>query len=171
MNLYLIGYRATGKSTVAPLLADKLGWTAIDSDAEVELLAGKSIAELFEEAGEAGFRQWETTVIQAISLKGKQIISLGGGAPTVAENRLLIKKYGVAVLLTASPEAIWQRLNDDANERPALTDLDGFSEVKKLLAQRDKAYRECADCTVDTADLPPEVVADRIAKWWNSVDR
>lgn len=171
MNLYLIGYRATGKSTVAPLLAEKLGWSVSDSDAEVELLAGKSIAELFEESGDAGFRQWETTVIQALSLKGKQIISLGGGAPTLAENRMLIKKFGVAVLLTASPEVIWQRLSSDANQRPALTDLDGFNEVKKLLAQRDNAYRECADYTVDTANLPPDVVADKIAKWWNSVDR
>ena len=56
------------------------------------MLTGKSVSELFEESGEEGFRRWETTVIQAISLKGNQVISLGGGAPTVAENRRLIKK-------------------------------------------------------------------------------
>ena len=172
MNLYLIGYRATGKTTVAPLLAKQLDWTVCDSDAEIELLSGKTISELFEESGEAGFRQWETTIIQAVSLKGKQVISLGGGAPVIAENRQLIKKFGIAVWLTASAEKIWERLQVDSNNsRPSLTDLDGFAEVKELLARRDQAYRECADYTVDTTDLRPQQVADQIADWWNSVER
>ena len=171
MNLYLIGYRATGKSTVAPLLAEKLGWTCCDSDVEVELLSGKSVAELFEESGEAGFRQWETTVIQAISLKGKQVISLGGGAPTIAENRDLIARHGIAVLLTANAETIWRRLQDDSNERPSLTELDGFDEVQTMLAQRDLAYRQCADYVIDTTGMAPQEIADRIATWWNSVDK
>ena len=171
MNLYLIGYRGTGKSTVAPLLAEQLGWTVCDSDTEIESLSGNSVARIFEESGESGFRQWETTVLQAISLKGQQVIALGGGAPTIAENRRLIKKYGQAVLLTATAERIWERLQVDRNKRPNLTDLDGFNEVKELLAQRDGAYRECADYTVDTTDLEPRQVADQIAKWWNSADK
>jgi len=170
MNLYLIGYRATGKSTVAPLLAAKLGWTHLDSDTEIESLAGASIAELFEEFGEAGFRQWESTVIQAISLPGDRVISLGGGAATIPENRELIKKSGVAVWLIARPEQIWDRMQADRNKRPALTKLDGLEEVQSLLAQREKAYEECSDYSVDTTDLEPQQVADQIASWWYSVD-
>ena len=170
MNLYLIGYRATGKSTVAPLLAEKLGWTVCDSDAEVELLAGKSVSELFEESGESGFRRWETTVIQAISLKGNQVIALGGGAPTIAENRALIKKHGAAVLLKSDAETIWRRMQFDSNERPSLTELDGLSEVQTMLAQRESAYRQCADYTIDTTDMAAEAVADQIKKWWNSTE-
>lgn len=171
MNLYLIGYRATGKSAVAPLLAQHLGWTSCDSDKEIESLTGKTISQLFEESGEAGFRQWESTVIQAISLKDQQVISLGGGAPTLVENRNLIKKHGLAVWLTATAEKIWQRMQADHNQRPKLTDLNGFDEVKELLAQRDGVYRECADYTVDTTDLQPQQVADQIATWWVSADK
>ena len=134
-------------------------------------MSGKTISEIFDESGESGFRQWETTVIQAISLKGQQIISLGGGAPTIAENRQLIKKYGVAVLLTASPVKIWERLQQDENVRPSLTNMDGLNEVKTLLARRDEAYRECADYSVDTTKLEPQQVAVQIASWWNSVDK
>ena len=173
MNLYLIGYRGCGKSRVAPLLATTIGWQSVDSDQQIEILTGQTIAEIFEAEGEAGFRQWETTVIQALAQANEQVISLGGGAPTVAVNRTTMKSSGRVVLLTASPETLWERISQDPQtkqQRPGLTDLDGFGEIKKLLAQRIDIYNACADYVIDTSDLNPQEIADSIADWWDPVD-
>lgn len=173
MNLYLIGYRGCGKSRVAPLLATTIGWQAVDSDQQIEILTGQTIAEIFAAEGEAGFRQWETTVIQALAQANEQVISLGGGAPTVAVNRATMKSSGRVVLLTAPPEILWERISRDRKtkqQRPGLTDLDGFSEIKKLLAQRIDVYNDCADYVIDTSALNPQEIADNIADWWDPVD-
>ena len=173
MNLYLIGFRGCGKSTVAPLIAAAMGWKTIDSDRQIEILTGRSIADIFAEEGEAGFRRWETNVIQQVAENDDQVIALGGGAPTIRKNRNAIKRSGRVVLLTASPEILWVRISADARsrrQRPSLTDLDGFNEVKKLLELRDGVYKACADYTVDTSELQPQEIADNIVNWWDPVD-
>ncbi len=84
-----------------------------------------------------------------------------------------MKSSGRVVLLTASPEILWERISQDPRtkqQRPGLTDLDGFSEIKKLLAERIDVYNECADYVIDTSDLNPQEIADSIADWWDPVD-
>ncbi len=173
MNLYLIGFRGCGKSTVGPLLAKTIGWQSVDSDEQIMILTGSSIFDIFADAGEGGFRQWETTVIQALAQTTEHVVSVGGGAPMVADNQAAIKRSGRAVLLTAPAELLWQRIESDPKsklQRPGLTDLDGIAEVQKLLALRAEAYNECADYTIDVSELNPREVADKIADWWDPVD-
>ena len=84
MNLYLIGYRGSGKTTVAPLIAKALNWETRDSDSQIEVLTSRTITEIFSEDGETVFREWETTVIQALAVESNKVISVGGGAPISA---------------------------------------------------------------------------------------
>lgn len=174
MNLYLIGYRGSGKSSVAPLLAERLGRAWFDSDREVESLTGQSIAQIFDRSGEAGFREWETSVLGGLATQRQLVVSLGGGAILASVNRELIKKSGFAVWLTAPAEVLWARISSDeatATDRPALTDRQGFDEVQSVLAEREALYRDCADYTCNTTDCSPKQVADEIADWWESVDK
>ena len=174
MNLYVIGYRGSGKSTVAPLVAQLLGWDSVDSDDVIESKAGTSIAEIFSEHGERAFRKMETETILRLSNLENQVVSLGGGAPIEPENRPLLAGTGKTVWLKAATNLLWQRISGDAStgtRRPALTDQDGYSEVEQLLAERSPVYEACADYTIDIAALSPQEIADQIVKWFSSVDK
>lgn len=171
MNLYLIGYRGSGKSTVAPLLANLLGWTWLDSDGQVELLAGCSVAQIFAENGEACFRKWETNVIEALSRKSNLVVATGGGAPMALQNRRLMAASGRQIWLKAAPKFLWARiLSDETSQRPALTDKSGLAEIQQVLAERTSIYEACADYAIDVESLSPEQIAQQIAEWWVSVD-
>lgn len=173
MNLYLIGYRGSGKSTVAPLLAKKLDWQHSDSDHEIQVMTGQNIADIFTNQGESGFRKLETSVVQRYATKKEHVVSLGGGAPTFPAIRNAIKQSGKGVYLLASAETLWQRISGDQatdSLRPSLTELDGLAEVEKMLESRQAIYDACADYTVDTTELNPEQIAEVIANWWGSVD-
>ncbi len=174
MNLYLIGYRGSGKSTVAPLIAQLLDREWLDSDQQIELLTGCPVSEIFQQYDESTFRQWETTVVEALSKRDGLIVSLGGGAVLAKYNRELLSQSGRTVWLTASPAELWQRISQDQASqtlRPNLTDLDGMAEVVHVLAQRREIYEACADYTVDTSGLSPKQVAEQIANWFEPVDR
>jgi len=90
MNLILIGYRATGKTTLARLLAGRLGWEWIDADVEIERRAGKSIAEIFADDGQTAFRDLEAEVIADLCKKERLVLAAGGGAPLRPENRAFL---------------------------------------------------------------------------------
>ena len=156
MNVYLIGYRGCGKSTVAGILADLLGWSTADSDDEIEILAGKTIAEIFADDGEAGFRKWESTVIEALAMLDKTVIALGGGAVLAETNRDRMADSGKTVWLKISAETSWKRIASDeksASQRPNLTQTGGIEEIEQMLEVRTPIYESCADLVVE-ADLP-----------------
>ncbi len=173
MNLYLIGYRGSGKSSVAPLLAKELIWDWVDTDEQIQVVTGQTIAEIFAEQGEIGFREWETTIVQAYAQKKELVVSLGGGAPTVPAIADFMKRSGSVVYLKATASELWNRISADtqsSTQRPNLTDLDGLDEVEKLLRAREGIYNACADWTIDTTNKPPQQVATEIANWWDPVD-
>ena len=87
MILTLIGYRATGKTTLARLLAERLGWDWIDADAEIERRAGKAIARIFAEEGEPAFRDLEAQAIADLCRRDRLVLAAGGGAPLRPESR------------------------------------------------------------------------------------
>ena len=160
----LVGYRGTGKSTVAKLLAAQLGWSSIDTDTEIERRAEKSIKDIFADGGEAAFRDWETTVVRDVLQKNRIVAALGGGAVLRPQNRAAIRS-GQVVWLTADSATILQRvLSDPASSarRPNLTTAGGMAEIEQLLAVREPLYRECADCTIDTVGKTPEQVVGEI---------
>lgn len=167
MNLKLIGYRGTGKTTVARQLALALGWDWVDADVEVELRAGRSIAAIFADSGEAAFRDLESQVLADLVTRDRAVVALGGGVVLRPENRARLAEGGPVVWLRADPETILARVEADATtaaRRPQLTSRGGLEEVRQLLAQREPWYRQCASLEVDTrGKSPAEIAAEIVA--------
>jgi shikimate kinase len=167
VNITLIGYRGTGKSTVARLVAQRLGWQWIDADTRVEEVAGRTIREIFQAEGESGFRDRESAVIRELTAGDQLVIAAGGGAILRPENYRAIKLSGMVVWLVASPEMIERRLASDsttAARRPALTSSGGLEEIRGLLSQREPLYRSCAGLIVETDRYSPDQVAEQIVQ-------
>jgi len=164
MNLFLIGYRGTGKSTLGRLVAQRLGWPFVDSDDEIERRAGKAIAEIFASEGESGFRDRETDVVIGLAARSHWVVALGGGSVLREESRSAIAG-GRTVWLQAAPETIYQRVCADqatVQRRPNLTTAGGLDEILAILQPREPIYKSCADVIIDTEAKPPEQVADEI---------
>ena len=165
MNLILIGYRATGKTTLARGLAGRLGWSWIDADVEIEQRAGKSIARIFAEDGEGAFRDLEARVVADLCGRRDLVLAAGGGAPLREENRQAMRRSGQVVWLTAAPETIFARMSADATtagRRPSLTGKPPLEEIVELLARREPIYRETAHHVVDTEGKTPEQLVEEI---------
>jgi len=167
MVLTLIGYRATGKTTLARLLASRLGWDWIDADVEIERRAGKSIAQIFAEDGEPAFRDLEAQTIADLCHRDRLVLAAGGGAPLRPESRRAMREGGSVVWLTARPETILARMSGDdttATRRPNLTDRGPLEEILQLLDRREPIYRESAHWTVDTEGKQPAELAAEIVE-------
>lgn len=165
MNIILIGFRGSGKSCVGRELAARLRLSFVDTDKEVERLAGKTIAEIFESEGEARFREFEKQAMLEACRRQRQVIAVGGGAVENGELAAAMKRAGVVVLLTAPAEVLHERIERDEKtpmSRPALTGSTGLTEVKKLLTRRHKAYHSTADLTIDTTTLTPAELAQEL---------
>lgn len=173
MPLILIGYRGTGKSTVARHLGLKLGWDWIDADVEVELRAGKSIAAMFADEGESFFRKLESQVLVDLVQRERTVLAAGGGVVMREENRAALRSpQNKVVWLQAAPETILSRIQADettAGRRPNLTARGGESEVRQLLAARTPFYQQCANLSVDTEGKDAAAIAadilDRLLPW------
>ena len=165
MNLILIGYRATGKTTLARLLAERLGWDWIDADVEIERRADKSIARIFAEDGEPAFRDLEAQVIADLCRRDRLVLAAGGGAPLRPESRRAMRQTGKVVWLTARPETILARMSGDTTtttRRPDLTDKGPLQEIIHLLEVRTPIYQELAHLAMDTEGKTPAELADEI---------
>ena len=172
MFIALVGYRGSGKTAVAQLAALKLGWDWVDADVEIELRAAKSIAAIFADAGEPAFRDLEQAVLGELLQRDKCVMALGGGVVLREGNRRQLKEAvqsgcGKIAWLKASPETLWQRIQADpttAARRPNLTAAGGVEEVRRLLGEREKWYRQCAGIVIDTEDKTAAEIADEIVK-------
>lgn len=165
MNLTLIGYRATGKTTLARLLAERLGWDWIDADVEIERVAEKTIAEIFAEDGEPVFRDIEARVIADLTGRSNLVIAAGGGAPLREESRKAMRQGGQVVWLQATPETIHARMTGDATtatRRPNLTDRGPLDEILHVVSVREPIYRESAHVEIDTEGKTPESLVNEI---------
>ena len=165
MLIALTGYRGTGKTTVGQLLAERLGWRCVDTDAEIEALAGQSIRQLFDNDEEERFRDLESQVIHHLTRQHKLVLALGGGAVLREDNRQALSVAGPVVWLRAAPDTIFRRICDDpisTQQRPNLTQQGGLSEIEQLLKERLPIYESCADCTIDTDEMTPAQIADAI---------
>jgi shikimate kinase len=164
--VFLIGYRGTGKTAVARLLADKLGWRYTDADELLERHAGKTIAQIFADEGEAGFRDREAALLGTLAHGQNEVIATGGGVILRADNRASLRA-GKIVWLTAPAEVLWDRMQQDAttsHRRPNLAQ-GGLAEVNALLGAREPLYAACADWSVDTTSKSAEEVAQAIFDW------
>ena len=154
----------SGKTTTGRSLAARLGWRFTDLDSEIEKAAGRSVAKIFEDEGEAAFRKRETEALRAILVDADAhlVLALGGGTLLSEENRQLVRQHCQCVWLKALPEALSDRLAREAEGRPLLAGQDLRTRVATLLASREATYREAADVAVDTDGVDQEEIVKRI---------
>jgi shikimate kinase len=150
MNLVLIGYRGTGKSTVGRLLAARLGRELVSTDAEIVKRAQCTIPEIVAQDGWEYFRDLESDICRELAGRDQLVIDTGGGAILRPQNVEALKKNGTVFWLTASVETIAKRIGSD-NQRPSLTGTKSFvDEVQDVLRERAPKYQSAADHVIST---------------------
>ena len=172
-KLILTGFMATGKSSVGPLVARRLGWEFADVDAVIVAQAGKPIAQIFADHGEAHFRRLEREVVAHLTGDRRrcpqchgphpEVISTGGGVLLDESNCAALKRAGVIVCLTARPEVVAARVERSKTRRPKLTEggKSALARIKELMDERVDAYAR-ADVQIDTSDLTVDQLADQV---------
>ena len=152
MNIVLMGYRGTGKSTVGRLLAARLGRELVSIDAEIVKRAQRSIPEIVAQEGWEYFRDLESDICRELASRDQLVIDAGGGAILRAQNVEALKKNSTVFWLTASVETIVKRIGGD-NQRPSLTGTKSFvEEIQDVLRERTPKYQAAADHSIATDD-------------------
>lgn len=147
-HLVLIGFMGSGKSTYGRLIANKLGYSFVDTDNYIERKEGRSISDIFSDDGEEYFRNLETEVLKELLEESEpQVLSLGGGTPLREENRELLKG-GYTIFLKITAEDAYERLKGDT-ERPLLQVADPKAKIAELLSMRNPVYEAVADYVLD----------------------
>jgi shikimate kinase len=161
-HVALVGLSGSGKSTVAPLLASRLGRrSVVDLDRVIEERHGATVAEIFATQGEAGFRSAETEALAEALADADSVIATGGGAVLSAENRAMLASDAYTVWLRAHPDHLRQRLSGTTEARPLLEGDPAFA-LTRLANERDALYSAVADLIVDVEGLDPAGVVDEI---------
>jgi shikimate kinase len=160
VNLALIGFMGTGKSSVGRLVADQLRFEFLDTDDLIETRAGKKIGEIFTQDGEAVFRELECRLVEELGARTRTIISTGGGLPVNPANLNQLKQHSLVVCLWASPEKILERVREQSH-RPLLHDPDPLGKIRTLLAAREPAYKQ-ADVLLDSEFRSIREVAQQV---------
>jgi shikimate kinase len=165
MNLFLIGYRCSGKTTIGKSIATAMGWSFVDSDIRVIKACGKSIQEIIDTDGWNAFRRMERSTIKQICTKDRQVVATGGGVVLNADNIKAMKTSGMLIWLDASAGIIRKRMLADKNSgrfRPALTERGRIGEIEGVLLQRKPYYESASDFFVQTDDLTPAEITRKI---------
>jgi 3-dehydroquinate synthase len=168
-RITLTGVFGVGKTTVAHLVAQQLGWTAIDADDVLVGKADKEVAAIFEEKGEAAFRQLEAEVAAQLATRDKIVIASGGGAPVFEPTRRSIVESSLVVCLKATPETVVQRMEakEQGRPRPMLAADNALARARRLIDQRAAVYA-LADFVVETDGLTPEETAGDIVRFYQT---
>jgi shikimate kinase len=160
--IFLMGFMASGKSTVGPVLAAKLGLEFIDLDLLIEAEAGCAIAELIEREGEERFREIEARTLREAMSRGAAVIAPGGGAITREENRELMSRLGITVWLDAPFDLCWRRIRKDGATRPLAPDE---ATARARYESRLALYRRAAiHIPIDESQTPDEVSESILGK-------
>lgn len=159
-SIVMVGLMGCGKSAVGRRLAHRLGLPFVDADEEIEKAAGKSIEDIFEDHGEAYFREGERKVLARLLRSKAQVLATGGGAYMNAETRAAIAETGISVWLKADLPLLVRRVAK-RNNRPLLKNGDPEAVMQKLMDERYPIYAE-ADVTVQSRDVPHEVIVNEI---------
>lgn len=166
MNLVLIGYRGTGKSTIGALLAKQLEMRCINMDQEVEKKAGMPTPEIVEKYGWQKFRDFESEVARDLTWFDNVIIDTGGGVIERANNIKDLQSHACVFWLKARVDTVVTRIQA-GTQRPALTPGKTFTEeVAEVLEKRTPIYKNAAQFEIDTDDILPQQVVDKIVEIW-----
>jgi shikimate kinase len=163
MNVFLVGPMGSGKSAVGRQLAQRLALEFVDSDDEIEARTGVDIPYIFEREGEAGFRQREAEVIDALTRRDGVLVSTGGGAILDAGTRERLRTRGRVVYLRTSVDQQLARTRR-SNDRPLLNNQDPRGTLERLFEQRAPLYAEVAEIIVDTDGRKVRTVVDQICR-------
>ncbi len=162
MNVVLIGYRGTGKSTVGTLVSKELGWNYVSTDAEIIQRAQLSIPEIVQQSGWDYFRDLESAVCKDFSQQDHCVIDTGGGIIVKDENIQVLKPNARIFWLTATVSTITQRIEGDT-QRPSLTGGKSFvDEITEVLNERSLKYQAAADYIISTDHSTPEAIVAKI---------
>ena len=166
MNIVLIGYRCTGKTSVGRGISERLRIPFYDTDDLIKEHTGKTIKEIVDDGGWEAFRTEEKAVIRGLPSSEDAVISVGGGAVMDIENREALKRSGLFLWFTADVDTILERMKDDRTgdeKRPPLSRSGLEREISEILKQRTPIYRQLADFTIDTAGKEIEAIADEVS--------
>ncbi len=164
-NIAFIGFRATGKSTVGRILAEKLGRTFVDMDRHLTANFGRDISCWVKLRGWDSFRREESSLLRVLAGSRGIVVSTGGGIVLDPSNREILRKHFFVVWLTATARTIQCRLAGDSRtsgDRPPLTDLPLEQEIECLLRERACLYTECADLILATDESPEADLASTV---------
>lgn len=161
MNIVLIGYRGTGKSTIANILSARLKWPTFNLDKAIVEEAGMSIPQIVKNHGWEFFREIESRMVCRAGKKDRTIIDAGGGVVVRFDNVTILRQNGVIIWLKANPETIVGRIREDT-QRPSLTGKTFLEEIEEVLSERTPKYQESADYEIETNHLSPKGVAEKI---------
>lgn len=167
-RLYLVGFMGAGKSAIGRRLATGLGWRFEDTDERVTRSEGRSIEELFEQAGEGRFREAERRALREIAAGDDVVVATGGGLFLSLEARRLMARTGVAVWLDAAWEVVRARLGEGRG-RPRWYGKKSL-ELRALFEKRRAVYA-LARLRVDASGADPEAVAEAVAERWRALVR
>ena len=159
-SIVLVGMMGAGKSSIGRRVATRLAVPFVDADAEIELAADMTIAEIFAVHGEPYFRAGEARVIARLLERGPQVLATGGGAFMNGQTRAALKEKAVSVWLKADLDVLTRRLKR-RNDRPLLKTEDPVATLSNLLQMRDPIYAN-ADVTVLSRDVTHDVIVDEI---------
>jgi len=162
-HVLLIGFMGAGKSTVAALVADRLGRPCVDLDRLVQATDGRSIPQIFREDGEVAFRERERAALESLATLPPSVVACGGGVVTSDANRATLKSLGYVVYLRITAEETLARVGTDPG-RPLLAGGGGLLAVTALLDARESLYAAVADAVIDTVALTPESVAEQVVE-------
>ena len=160
VNLALIGFMGTGKTSVGRFVAEQLHFDYLDTDELIQSRTGRSITDIFKTDGEPAFRALERQVVNELASRKNTVIATGGGLPTNPANLDSLKTHALVVCLWASPEKIWERVKNQTH-RPLLHDPDPQKKIRDLLAAREQFYKQ-ADVLVNTDIRSAREVAQQV---------
>lgn len=163
-NLILIGFMGAGKTSVGEQLAAHRHRTLIDTDRMIEDITGRTVAEIFQQQGEAAFRRLEGMVLKELAAKAQgEIVSVGGGLPLWEDNKQLLKALGKVIYLRVRPETVIRRLQGDRT-RPLLQGNDVEEKVERLMTFRGPVYESLADCVIDADEKTVMQIGQQIER-------
>jgi len=160
VNLALIGFMGTGKTSVGRLVAESLHFDYLDTDEMIQSTTGRTISDIFKTDGETAFRALEERTVAEIANRAKTVIATGGGLPTNSKNLASLRTHALVVCLWASPEKIWERVKNQSH-RPLLHDANPQEKIRELLAAREPFYKQ-ADVLLNTELRSVREVAQQI---------
>jgi shikimate kinase len=170
MNLFLIGYRCSGKTTIGKTLAEAIDWSFVDADVMLVRQSGRPINEIVDAEGWDAFRRMERSALKQICANDRQVVATGGGVVLDEANIQAMKTSGMVIWLDAGAVTIQKRMLQDKNTgnfRPALTDKGRIEEIEGMLLKRNPIYKIASDFSIPTDDASLNEITQKIIKKLN----